>query len=249
MKLKTKKYTKRQIREAIDFWTRILENTSSFLDALVDEYGYDPVFNSTKKMQVRLKDIERIHRIANSAIFNDVLANIDVIEDGNGEKTMNGAFIVYGFMVYFDDATKRWKLLSEEGIDSNGNVFPPPQLYVSPSFLNSQMPLVEIASIVVHEMIHQKISENASSDRLKQLASSNYDSHDSEFETLMHKINAKHGLNIQPYGTSSFRQDSINALKKFAGNDYKKMQEMEGENLRTTRVSKLGNGFIEVVMQ
>ena len=39
---KIKRYTKKQIQEAISFWTNILENTSPLIDELVDEY-YDIV--------------------------------------------------------------------------------------------------------------------------------------------------------------------------------------------------------------
>lgn len=39
--MKAKRYTKKQIVEAIAFWKKILENKSSLLDSLVDEFGYE----------------------------------------------------------------------------------------------------------------------------------------------------------------------------------------------------------------
>ena len=64
MMAKTKLYTKKQIQEAISFWTQILESKSPLIDALVEDFGYDVVFGR-KKMLPSLKSIETIYDIVN----------------------------------------------------------------------------------------------------------------------------------------------------------------------------------------
>ena len=61
---KTKLYTKKQIQEAIAFWTKILENTSPLIDALVEEFGYDVVFGE-KKIIPTFKFISKIYDMIN----------------------------------------------------------------------------------------------------------------------------------------------------------------------------------------
>lgn len=147
------KYTKQQITEAIEFWTKVLENTSPFLDELIVHYDYNLVFRS-KKLSVRLDDIKRIQQVAIDTIFGEKLKRIAIIEDEESKYTSDFVPVVYSYSTYTDPETQKTVLLTVPAVDSEGNHYSPPAIYVNLAFLRESMPLIELASIIVHEMVH-----------------------------------------------------------------------------------------------
>lgn len=244
MVIKTKKYTTAQITEAIKFWTKILENKSPFLDALVDDFGYDAVFSEKSKITVSLNVIEKIAKISNAIIFNSTLRDVDFSEDYEDKHMTPGAMLGYFFTAWEDPSSGEFNLLLQRGIDKGGNIFLPPTIYVSKQFLGQQMHLVALASVVVHELIHQKIVEEADSDRLEMLVSCQHDMHSEEFLKIANDINAKHGLNVTKYGSFAYDNETVKALKNFVGNDY---NESDCEKNKCYRTWKKGN-YISVIL-
>ena len=237
------KYTRQQITEAIQFWTRVLENKSPFIDDLVTEFSYDVVFNN-KKIGIYLWVIKSIQRVANNTIFSGKLTNTDIIEDRKSEHTSSTAPITFGYITYTDPETQKTVLLSEPGVDSDRNHYNPPMIYVNSSFLGKEMTLIELASIVVHEMIHQFIVENATGDKLDNIANDAdvNGGHDEEFTEMMNDINSKHGLNVAVQGSASYEKDSLIALSKFAGNDYE-VNEGDGSKNELFRIVRSKDGY------
>ena len=247
MDIKTQRYTTAQIQEAISFWTKILENKSRFLDALVDDFGYDYVFNANRKIQIRLKDIEKISQLANSVIFDGKLAHIDVVEDENDEHfSQQNIFMSYGFTIYFDPNANEWKLLRETGQSADGIIYSAPKLYVSKYALDVQMHLITFASIIVHEVIHQHIIENARNEQLLKLANPSDNSHNDEFILLMKKINAEFGLNITVNGSGKYDENLVDVLRKFVGSDYRIAETDVNSECRFKQVRHLSDKLIQI---
>ena len=246
---KTKRYTRRQIREAIEFWTKILENTSPLIDALVEEFGYDIVFGDAKIVPI-LKTIEKLYSIINVYAFDSKLKACPIEKDIDGKCLADDASMEFCNVLYTDSKENPTKyiVLDQIGKDDHGNVFYPLRMIVSDEILNSHIALIALTSIVAHEMIHQYVNEIGN--RLKTQFESDYvthkvyDEHMGEFEDWMNAINAKHGLNITKQGSKmTYDQNSVDALKNFTGSDY------VNESLKSTDTMKVDaheNGYIEV---
>jgi len=103
--LRTAKYTRKQIAEAIRFWSKVLENTSPFIDALVDSYGYDQVFADVKR-KVTMKDIDRIYTYAKTILFKNDLSSIQILRDEDDVCSESNALMMYSYVTYqVDDMT------------------------------------------------------------------------------------------------------------------------------------------------
>ena len=116
MRFKTKLYTKKEIQEAISFWTKILENKSPLIDALVEDFGYDVVFGR-KKIIPTLNIIKTIYSIVNTYLFDNALVQCPIRIDDTGQCAAVNAAMVYHCTTYGDrphDPT-RYILLREIG--------------------------------------------------------------------------------------------------------------------------------------
>ena len=222
---KIKRYTKKQIHEAISFWTKILENTSPLIDALVDEYGYDVVFGH-KKVVPTLKMLEKIYSIVNIHLFDNKLNPCQIENDKLGKCKSDSAAMEFSDVIYTDSASNptKYVLLTQIGQDSNGNVFYPPLIYVADETLTSTMSIITLTSMLTHEMIHQYVDENGNGLQKQYDADYKgipYDPHKGEFTKWMDIANSKHGLNVVEIGSrTTYDSSSADRLKAFAGKDY-----------------------------
>ena len=99
MKIKTKLYTKQQIKEAIAFWTKILENTSPLIDSLIEDFGYDVVFGD-RKIIPSLKIIEEIYDLVNLHMFSNALSKCPIEIDKYDYCKKDDALMGYNCFMY-----------------------------------------------------------------------------------------------------------------------------------------------------
>lgn len=249
MSIKTKLYTKTQIQEAIAFWTKILENTSPLIDALTEEFGYDVVFGRQCVIP-SLKIIEKIYHLVNMYAFDSKLVPCPIENDIFGKCALDNAIMEYYDVLYTDSKENPTKyiLLTQMGQDESGKVYYPPRIFVANKTLNEKMQLMSLVSVVAHEMIHQYVIEigdgiqkQFEADYITHIP---YDEHKNEFAIWMDRINSKHGLNICKVGSKiTYDKDSIDALKKFAGNDYAMNESIKSTD--TMKVERHENGYVE----
>lgn len=250
MSIKTKLYTKQQIQEAIAFWTKILENTSPFIDALVEEFGYDVVFGN-RKIVPSLKIIENIYHMLNTYAFDNQLAICPIEKDIDGLCVIDNAAMEYCYTLYTDkiEHPTKYVLLTQAGKDKNGNVFCPPKIIIADETLSSSMSLMSLISMIAHEMIHQHMIE-VGDDVQKQFEADyvtheQYDEHNIRFEKMMDQLNAAHGLNICKSGSkNTYDKDIIDALKNFVGSDYAMNESTQSTN--TMKVVSYDSGYINI---
>lgn len=251
MKIKTKLYTKQQIQEAISFWTKILENTSPLIDALVEDFGYDVVF-SDKKIIPTLKIIEDIYGIINVHLFNNALTKCPIENDKDGKCKIDNAAMKYYDVLYTDskDHPTKYILLTQVGQDSEGNIFYPPRIFISDYILSSKTSIIALASMIAHEMIHQYVDEHGNGVQRQyenDYMNKSYDPHKEEFEQWMNIANNKYGLNVTKHGAQlSYADDCITNLKSFAGSDYN-INESSNESFKNNvRRIFYDTGYVEL---
>ena len=83
---------------------------------------------------------------------------------------------------------------------SDGKTFYPPWFEISPLLLHFNMPFNYLASIVVHEMIHQytvEIGNELQDEEDDKVNGKAHDPHKNEFEEMMNSINDEYGLSIE----------------------------------------------------
>lgn len=242
-----KTYTRKQIKEAISFWTRVLENTSPVIDDLVGMFGYEAIFGG-KKMRISVEIVNDIYDILNKNVFSNKLKKCPVAIDRNMQHIDKNVIMAYYYIAYTDSCEKPTKyfLLTQKGQDGAGNVFNPPTIYINPAVI--YMPVISIASIVAHEMIHQDIVENG--DGLVEQFNNDYrgidyDIHGSEFQKRANEINVEFGLHVIVRGSElTYYDDSIKALKSFAKDSY---WLNEGDNNEKYRGRiDCGNGYFKM---
>lgn len=249
MKIKTKLYTKKQIQEAIAFWTKILENTSPLIDALVEDFGYDVVFGD-KKIIPTLKMIEDIYDIINVHLFGNSLAKCPIENDKDGKCKIDNAAMKYCNVLYTDSKKHPTKyiLLTQIGQDAEGNIFYPPRIFVSDYILSSKITMIALASMVAHEMIHQYVNGNGVQRQYENdYMNKSYDPHKEEFAKWMNIANSKHGLNITERGSQLSYDDNCKAhLKSFASSDYD-VNESSNESFKNNmRKIVYDTGYVEL---
>lgn len=249
--MKTKLYSKQQIEEAISFWTKILENTSPLIDALVEDFGYDVVFGEAKIIPT-LKMIEDIYDIINVHLFQNKLVKCSIEKDMFGYCKKEDAAMGYNSFMYEDPSNPdTYTLLTQTGQDSAGNIYQPPAIYVADETLDTRMSIIAIASIIAHEMMHQynvEIGDECKKEYDKDKHNIPYDSHkNDEFIKWQSIANGKLGLHVTEYGSKcTYDIDSVDALRKFAGSDYTKINEQHEENDGFTRKMVYGTGLIRI---
>lgn len=128
------------------------ESKSTLLDAFAQKFGEDVVFssNGNEKILPSLKMIEDIYGIANEVLFDSKLIHREFKVTGITEKLKFASYV-------FANAKKNGKPTFVDHIfyASNGKIFYPPYFEVSSLLFHFKMPFNYLASIVVHEMIHQ----------------------------------------------------------------------------------------------
>ena len=173
------------------------ESKSPLLDAFAKKFGEDVVFgNGNYKMILpSMKMVEDIYNIANRVLFDSMLVLRDFKVAGMTEKLKFASYV-------FAKAKKDGKPTYVDYVfhASNGKVFYPPHFEISPLLLNFKMPFNYLASIVVHEMIHQylvEIGNELQHQEDDKMNSKTHDPHKGEFETMMDSINDEYGLSIE----------------------------------------------------
>ena len=247
MNVKTKLYSKKQVQEAIEFWTKILENESLLVDALVEDFGYDVVFGR-KKILPTLKNIETIYDIVNTYMFSNALAKCPIEIDKYHYCKDNDAAMGYNCFMYQDsEDADTYVLLKQLGKDAEGNVYHPPAIYVNDETFDEPISIIGLASIVAHEMIHQYINEIGNGCKMTYDNDKNnipYDVHDNdEFNKWKEIANSKLGLHVTTEGSkSTYDSAAIDALKKFAESSYK-INEHDNQSIRKVTY---GTGLVNI---
>ena len=144
MKIKTKLYTKQQIKEAIAFWTKILENSSPLIDSLIEDFGYDVVFGD-RKIIPSLNIIEEIYDLVNLHMFSNALSKCPIEIDKYDYCKKDDALMGYNCFMYEDpNNLDTYTLLTQYGKDSDGNIYCPPTLYVDDKTLDMPMSIIAL---------------------------------------------------------------------------------------------------------
>ena len=229
--MKAKRYTKKQIVEAIAFWKKILENKSPLLDSLVDEFGYGIVFNDVP-VHATLKMFKTLFKHINAHMFNNKLAKWPFIKN-DAECEAKDAICGYVHSLLSNLEKQQYDVVLRDTM-VDGELYLAPH-YAFHSFVvdGHECTLAFAASLLAHEMIHQYNFECEDEGKNQWLAiayGKDYDEHGTNFERWMDIANSKYGLCVQKHGHGSLRDISsaaTSAMKDFAGNDYK----MESEKL------------------
>ena len=224
-----KKYTRQQIIESIMHWENVLntidESKSSLFDAFADKFGEDVIFgnNDCQRIDISLDMIKNIYCISNDIIFNSILKtrDIKIIAYDNNNSFMSYVYAKAksnGNLVYVD----------RKYIAKDGKTYFPPCIEVQAMTLRIKMPFMYLASMVIHEMIHQYTVEHGNELKLENDDSNNnkiHNPHGNEFMKMANEINETYGTTIEE------KCDLHNKKKEFdnAIATARKMQESEND--------------------
>lgn len=220
-----KRYTKKQIKEAIDFWKVILENKSPLLDDLVDEYGYGIVFYNVP-IHLTMKQFDVLFDAINHNLFSNMLQKWPFIKN---DIECNAANALCGYVpdLISNVEQKKYDVVLEE-MTINNEVYVPPHYAFSSRLVDGhECSLILAASLMAHEMIHQFNLEHEDEGSIWWLSaahSKDYDPHGKNFERWMDRANAIHGLHVQKHGQGLnvvvLSKNAVDAVNAFAGQDY-----------------------------
>lgn len=221
-------HTRKQIIEAIKYWQKRLdESKSSLLDAFSKEFGEDVVFGNAgyERINASLDMIKRIYRISNDIIFNSALTLRDI-------KLMHGNCQSFASYVYAK-ARSHGKLVyvNQMYVAKDGNTYYPPYIEIRSYVLSVKMPFMFLASIVIHEMIHQYTVEHGN-ELMHEDDDANigkeHNPHGEEFMKIANDINEEHGTSIEEKcNICAIKQEFDDAIAAA-----RKMQESEnGKNI------------------
>lgn len=203
------------------------ESKSPLLDEFAKTFGVNIVFstNGYEMILPSLDMIQEIYRIANKIIFDSKLQTREFKISRMTEKLKFASYVfakskINGKPVFIN------KIIYTK----DGKTFYPPWFEVSMLLLHFKMPFNYLASIVVHEMIHQYTVEIGNELQTEEDFKANgkkYDPHENEFEKMMNTINDNYGLLIE------VACDINNIKSEFekAVQHAKKMLESESRNI------------------
>lgn len=194
------RHTRQQIIEAIKYWQNVLkrmnESKSLLLNAFSNEFGEDVVFGNAgyERINASLDMIKRIYSISNDVIFNSALKLRDI-------KLVNDNCQSFASYVYAK-VRQHGKLVyvNQIYVAQDGKTYYPPYISIQSLVLNVKMPFMFLASIVIHEMIHQYTVEHGN-----ELATEDNDAksnkihnpHGDEFMKIANNVNEEHGMSIE----------------------------------------------------
>lgn len=208
---KNKQYTRKQIQEAIAYWTKQLhlidEAHNALIDALEKEFGHDIVFTWVQDYTLSQEDYEKIFGILNTYLFNGQLKPIGIFwwpEDKIVER-LNYNAIASGEHNKLRTSAPCYGVFSgvcKDVLDNNGDII---DIDISnEAILMNKSKLTQCAFIfavacICHEMIHyydrftkefyNKQLENSRSGKV-------FDSHkDKAFQEKMKEANAN-GIHV-----------------------------------------------------
>ena len=159
----------------------------------------------------------------------------------------------YNCFMYEDPSNLgTYTLLTQIGKDANGNIYHPPSIYVDDETFNTQMSIVALASIVAHEMIHQYINEIGDGCKKTYDNDENgipYDVHNNDaFNKWKNIANNELGLHVTKDGSkSTYDNDAIDALKKFAGSSYEIDEDINRDSKQNIRKTNYGTGLVQII--
>ena len=228
-----KKYTKKQIVEAINFWTKILENKSPLLDDLVDDFGYGIVFNDVP-VNATLKLFETVFKHVNRHLFNDKLVKWPFVKNDIECKKAD-ALCGYVVDLLSNPKTQKFDVVTHD-IIIDGIPFVPPHYAFSSELIDGhECSLILATSLLAHEMIHQFNYECENEGNIQWLdmaQGKEYNKHGENFEKCMDIANSKHGLYVTKCGYGNIQSLSRNAVhnvQQFAGTDYANESNVESQ--------------------
>ena len=200
------RYTRQQILEKLEFWKRELEkldeSRSPLIDALVDEFGEDSVFgfNGKHLIPVTLDLIEKCYAAINKWMFSSKLKQLPIFIEEESEYSRTSKDHLASYSYTHRRTSPKYTLLTKKVVDENGKVHYPPRLKIPWFVLKSKMPLMFVASIIAHEMIHQYDVEIG--DELVRMKEDDdkeikHDPHGEVFKKFMKDANDLYGLSVE----------------------------------------------------
>lgn len=152
-----KVYTKKQILEAIDYWTKVLnESKSPLIDDFIAEFGEDVVLSRDLKDKIRLSEdiIKKTYSIVNKWLFGSKLRmpliDVEDIREYVKTKTHHLASYVFEYFVMNNKPV----LLTRQLTAPDGTVHKPPRIMIPFMLIQTKAPFMFFANIIAHEMIH-----------------------------------------------------------------------------------------------
>lgn len=253
MEIIAKKYTKKQIAEAIEFWKKILENKSPLLDSLVNDYGYGAVFNGVP-VPMTIDGCKKIFNRVNSIVFGKKMKMWPFVID-DALCRSNNAICGYVHSLISNAKLGKYDVVTKKTIDGDDVLLPPKYALSNVFKVGSFQSLPMIVSLIAHEMIHQFNYEHENEGVVRWMAeatNSYYNMHGENFEIWMKIFDEEYGIHIEKSGQNSlkaFDKSVIDALKKFAGNSY--LNEIEKTIKHNTKgyeiIKQTKNSIVEVI--
>lgn len=206
-----KQYTKKQIVEAIKYWSQQLklmtEKYETCVDALINEFGHDLVASREYTYNLTKDDLKKIYNILNFSLFDNELGSIRleywpegfIIDKLNENARKSGVLdkkhtrsICYG----------AFSAVCKDVLDNNGRIvdidISEEIIMLNKTYLNDCIFIFAVASIC-HEMIHyyDRFAKEFHDKQLKASQSDeDFDSHKDEmFQEMMQKAN-ENGINV-----------------------------------------------------
>ena len=164
--MENKLYTRQQIFEAIQYWTRQLktldENVNKTIDMLVDAFGEMRVFSHNYDYILTSEDLEKIYKLLNYSLFNNILGTIQleywpeafIISKMNENSLKSG---VFNSQVSSAQCYGAFSAVAKDIVGIDNNVMDidivEPIIMINKTYLKKCIFIFAVASIC-HEMIH-----------------------------------------------------------------------------------------------
>ena len=261
--MEQKKYTKQQIKNAIDHWTRKLnvlnESKAKVIDDLISKFKEDVVLSKEENFSPNTQDLRDIYDILNTNLFNGELKNIPITYCNS--RSFADRFNTYNIVSNNNEqyaekinsigvhlaVTKEQK--NDQGavekIDFSNNV-----IILNSDYIKKNI-FILIVACLCHEMIHycDSFSDEMHNKFLKQELDPNYsfDAHkNSIFQTKMSEAN-ENGINVEETLSLRLDKDAYKArltLKNVFGEEESRETTVKQfNNMLIVKNKKTGIGF------
>lgn len=261
--MEQKKYTKQQIKNAIDYWTRKLnvlnESKAKVIDDLISKFKEDVVLSKEENFSPNTQDLRDIYDILNTNLFNGELKNIPItycnsrsfadrvntyITASNSNEQQADDISSIGAHLAVTKEQKNENGIIEKITFSN-NV-----IVLNSDYIKKNI-FIFIVACLCQEMIHycDSFSDEMHNKFLKQELDPNYsfDAHkNSIFQTKMSEAN-ENGINVEETLSLRLDKDAYKArltLKNVFGEEESRETTVKQfNNMLIVKNKKTGIGF------
>lgn len=226
MERDSRTYTRKQIEEALKYWTKRLdvlnESITRTIQALIDEFGEKRVISREKDYRLTKEDLQKIYDVLNRCLFNGKLGRIGLeywpeafIVDQVNDHLMRSE--VFNKNIDAAPYYGVWSGVSKDVKDKDGNIvdvrMSDDMIMINKSLVKDSVFIFVVATIC-HEMIHYayRLTDTYHDKVLYSSQHNNqgFDSHSDEFFQEKMKLARAEGIDVIERPDPGDTFDSIN---------------------------------------